>query len=358
MSTIALGMALLMMLKGLSDGTLQQMIDSSVRLGSGHVVLQQDGYLELGGVERHLSREQLERAEQWLASQADNMRVEHVVRRAFASGLASSADGSVGVQIIGTEPQRERHASRFQDALIAGSFLEGEGAGEALLGSGVAERLEAWPGTRVVLMAQGAGGEIESVMVRVSGVIRTGLEELDDALVIMPLAAAQEFLSLGGGVHQVALLLSEERNTVRTAAAGAAALEGIEVLSWQDAHPELVGIIQLVGARDALLYAMILALVAFMVLNTMMMAVLERGREFTLLDALGFTPSKRFSMILAEAFTIAALAAVVGLALGYGAHLYFAHAGIPLEVFFDGDVALAGTTLDPVLYSQLSGARI
>ncbi len=358
MSTIALGVALLMMHKGLSDGALQQMIESTVRLGSGHVLIQDSGYLASGNVERYLRGEQVRDAQRWLDDLGGVPRIEHQVRRVYASGLASSADGAVGVRIIGVEPDHERDASRFYESLVAGRYLAPDDVGEALLGSGVAERLKAEPGARVVLMAQAVDGELESVLVRVAGVVRTGLEELDDALVLMPLATAQDFLALDDGVHQIALVLGEESASGPLAAAGSRHLPGTEVLDWREAHPELLGIIQLVGGRDVLLYTMILALVAFMVLNTMMMAVLERSREFTLLDALGLTPGRRFAMVIAEASVIGVLAIAVGFAIGYGVHLYFATTGVPLTVFFDEDVALAGTTLDPVLYSELSPKRI
>jgi ABC-type lipoprotein release transport system permease subunit len=357
-STIALGAALLMTHKGLSDGALQQMIDSAVGLGSGHVLIQQAEYQETGRVERHLTADQVVRAETWLAEARSQVTVDHVVRRAFASGLASSADGAVGVRIIGTDPERERDASRFYQALADGRYLGAEDRSDALLGRGVADRLKAGPGTRVVLMSQAADGELESALVRVAGIVDTGLEALDDTLVIVPLATAQAFLGLDGGYHQIALVLGDESDSGRLAAAGARHLEGMEILAWPEAHPELVGMIRLVGARDLLLYTMILALVAFMVLNTMMMAVLERSREFTLLDALGLTPLRRFFMVMAEASIIGVLALVVGFVIGFGVHHYLATRGIPIAGLFDNDVTIAGTTLDPVLYSRLSPARI
>jgi ABC-type lipoprotein release transport system permease subunit len=357
-STVALGAALLMTHKGLSDGALQQMIDSTVGLGSGHVLIQAAGYQDSGRIEQHLSADQVRRAQAWLSVESGRVDVAHVVPRVFASGLASSADGAVGVRIIGTDPVRERDASRFREALIDGRYLDADDGGAALLGSGVADRLKAGPGARVVLMAQAADGELESVLVRVAGVVDTGLEPLDDALVIVPLAMAQTFLGLDGGLHQIALVLGDESDSATLAAAGGAHLDGLEVLAWPDAHPELVGMIRLVGARDLLLYAMILALVAFMVLNTMMMAVLERSREFTLLDAVGFTPLRRFFMVMSEASVIGALALAVGFVIGYAAHYYLSTRGIAIAELFDDDVAVAGTMLDPVLYSRLSPARI
>jgi len=99
-------------------------------------------------------------------------------------------------------------------------------------------------------------------------------------------------------------------------------------------------------------------LISFTVLNTLLMSVLERGREFSLLEALGLGPVKRFSMVMAEASLIAALAGFTGLCLGYSVHLYLHVHGLPLDLFYTGDISAAGVVFDPVFYSQLSAARI
>jgi putative ABC transport system permease protein len=358
MSTIALGLVLILWYWGISDGTVQQMIESTARLGSGHVLIQQEGYQDARAIERYLTAEQWRAAEAWLDDARGPAPIEHVTRRAFASGLASSADGSAGVLVIGIDPEQERRASRFFEVLATGRFLEPGDEGQVVLGRGVARRLAAGEDTRVVLMAQSTTGELESLLVRVAGTIRTGLEELDERLVLVPLATAQRLLGLGDGVHQVAVLLADADASETLAAAGRRRLDGMEVLGWPEAHPELVDMVRLLGVRNTFLSLLIFALVAFLVFNTLLMAVMERTRELSLLDAIGLTPARRFAMVMAEATVIATLASALGLGLGYGVHLYFATVGLPVEALFGGDVAMAGTVLDPVLYSHLSGTRV
>ncbi len=99
-------------------------------------------------------------------------------------------------------------------------------------------------------------------------------------------------------------------------------------------------------------------LISFTVLNTLLMSVLERGREFALLHCLGLTPGKRFIMVLVEAFFIAFLSALTGFGMGYGGHLYLSRHGLPLDLFYSGDLSAAGVAFDPVMYSHLSPARI
>jgi putative ABC transport system permease protein len=357
-STIGLGLVLILLFWGISDGTVQQMVESTVRMGSGHVLIQQQGYQQSRASERYLRGEPLRAAERWLEQARAIAPIEHIARRSYASGLASSADGAAGVLIMGIEPGPERPASRFFEMLASGRFLEPADEAQAVLGSGVARRLAVREGDRVVLMAQSTSGELESLLVRVAGTLRTRLEEMDERLVLVPLATAQRLLALGEGLHQIAVVLGEAGASEALAGAGQARLQGMEVLAWPEAHPELVDMVRLLGVRNAFISLLIFTLVAFLVFNTLLMAVMERTRELSLLDAVGLTPARRFAMVMAEGAVIAALGCALGLVLGYAIHWYFATAGLSVEALFSGDVALAGTVLDPVLYSRLSARRI
>jgi len=357
--TISLGLALLLIFFGIGDGGHNQMIEAAVRMGSGHVVIQQREYHTKGGIDRLLDSDQKQRAREWVREMEETFPIQHVLTRTYASGLASSSDGSAGVQIIGIEAQNEKEASRFDDKLIAGNFLDSTSRDEVILGEGVAQRLALEVGEKLVLMAQGAGStEIQSRLVRVKGILRTGLEESDQTLILLPLATSQEFLKLGEGIHQMALLMNNSGPSTQVASLGKERLPSMEVLSWGEAMPELVDFIRIDNGGNYIMNIALFLLIAFTVLNTLLMSVLGRGREFALLHSLGLTPIKRFFMILLEATFMAALSALVGFGIGYGLHLYLHIQGLPLDLFYSGELSAVGVTFDPVIYSDLSAARI
>ena len=357
--TISLGLALLLIFFGLGDGGHNQMIESAVRMGSGHIVIQQKEYHAKGGIERFLDTTQRQRAQEWVAEVESLFPIQHVLMRTYASGLASSADGSAGVQMIGIQPEAEREASEFDDKLTEGEFLDSTSRDQVVLGEGVAHKLALGVGEKLVLMAQAAGSpEIQSQLVRVKGILRTGLEESDQTLILLPLATAQGFLNLGEGVHQIALLMNNSGPSTALANSGKERLPSLEVLSWSEAMPELVDFIRIDDGGNYVMNLVLFLLIAFTVLNTLLMSVLERGREFALLHSLGLTPIKRFCMILFEATFIAALSALVGFGIGYGFHLYLNIHGLPLDLFYSGELSAVGVTFDPVIYSDLSMTRI
>ncbi len=358
--TVALGLALLLISLGLGDGAHKQMIESAVRMGSGHVVIQSSGYQQRGGLERALTSDQVDQVLQWLEqARAEGVPILATSQRTFASGLASSADGSAGVQIIGVQPSVEKSASLFPDRLAEGEFLHDSDENRVLVGRGVARKLELGLGGRMVLMAQAAGtSEIQSRLVRVQGILETGQEELDQILVLAPLATCQEFFHLPGRLHQVAVLLDDYGYSEELARQGGQALAGLEVLSWRSALPELDDFIRVDDGGNYVFYTFLFLLIGFMVLNTLLMSVLERRREFSLLDALGLPAARRFILVLLEALFIALLASLAGFALAYPLHLYFERHGLPLDAFNMSEFSAAGVAFEPVMYSDLSVWRI
>ncbi len=358
-ATVSAGLALLLVSIGLGDGAHEQMIDSAVGFGSGHVVFQSPGYQATGRADRMLDEAAEQRALNWIESVRSRFGVRHVVVRCFCSGLAASASDAAGVLAIGIDPAAEQSASAFADKIVEGSFPDAADGRQSVLGEGVARKLGLKLGERMVLTAQAAGGkEIESTLLRMGGVFRSGIEDLDHSLILVPITTIQHFLRMHGGIHQVAVVLADSRRSEAMASAGQRALPGLEVLSWKQALPELRDFILVDDAGNYLFNFGVFILIAFLVLNTLLMSVLERGREFGLLEALGLTPRLKFAMILLEAALIAGVSCVAGLAVGYAGHSYFRIYGLSMDRFYSGDITAAGVAFDPVIRSSLSATRM
>ena len=355
-SGIALGLGFLLTMLGLGDGSHLQMIDATVRMGSGHVLIQAPGYQRRRGVETVVPGTEAERAATWARSRSG---VIAILPRAHASALLSSADGSTGVMLSGVDPGVEVTVSRFPARVTRGRFLEPRDRNAAVIGSGVARLLNARTGSRVVAMAQGAGGgEVRSALFTVVGLLETGLDEIDQGLMLVPLRALQEFLDLGDGVHHIALILSDQAQSGPRAREARRAFPDLEVLTWAEADPQLDAAIRMDDGGHYLMNGIFFVIIGFMVLNTLLMSVLERRRELVLLGALGLSPRRRLAMVLAEAVMLSALAVLAGLGLGLGAEAYFRIHGLPLAWFTERGLETAGVMLDPIMYAYLSIGRI
>jgi putative ABC transport system permease protein len=355
-SGVALGLGFLLMMLGLGDGSHLQMIDATVRMGSGHVLLQAPEYQRRGGVEMILPAATVQRVTAWAHAQPG---VQVVLPRAFASALLSSADGATGVRLIGVDASAEAAVSRFPAQVTHGRFVQPADRNAAVIGSGVAHLLKARVGSRVVAMAQGArGGEVRSTLLSVVGILHTGLDEVDHALVLLPLRTAQEFLELDSGLHQIALMLDDQAHADVRASAARLTFPELDTLTWAQAEPQLEAAIKIDDAGHYLVNGIFFVIIGFMVLNTLLMSVLERRRELALVGALGLSPRRRLVMVLIETVMLAAVAITAGVGLGFGVHTYFRIHGLPLAWFTEGGLETAGVMIEPIMYSSLSAARI
>ena len=379
---LGLGLALFLLSLGLGDGGHEQMIVNGIKLGGGHVVIQAEGYQRSQSQDLLLPAHVLSTVGQ--ALRAD--RALHSINpRLLASGLLSSAANASGVGIVGVEPRAEQIVSLIPQRIIEGSYLDGKQSSGLVLGSELAKKLRVRIGSKVVLMAQAVrpgvdkgddadhtqqaasqhpngvvGGEIQSALFRVVGIFHTGLREVDAYLVHLTLPETQLFLGAGESVNQIAVFLRQDSAAMPMADALRTQFSPteIEVLTWRQALAELARFVWLDDAFNYVMNGIILVMVALGVLNTMLMAVLERRYELGVCAAVGLQPTQLLTLVMYESVLLIALRLVFGLSLGLGGHRYFATYGLDMRVFTETDIPIAGTVFDPILYSSLSYARI
>jgi len=367
---LGLGLTLLLVSLGLLDGSQEQMVDNAVRFGSGHLVIQAQGYQDTGALELLLPAPAVSTAREFLHSDA----LKHVVRgvspRLLASGLLSSAANASGVSMMGVIPQEERTVSLIPQRIVEGSYLHDDQQSGVVIGTELASKLGVKTGSKVVLMIQAvqppgteatdaSGGETQSAALRVTGIFRTGIQEIDAHIIQVPLPEAQALLGVPGRVTQMAVLLDRKDDSLMVARGLRKQLTGarVEVLTWRESMPALVQLILLDQSFNYVMNGVVLAMVGLGILNTILMRVLERRYEFGLCLALGLRPRQLAVMVVGESLALTAISLALGLVLGLSAQHYFATAGLDLRWFFKSSLPTA-LVFDPIIYSRLSVARI
>ena len=372
LTALALGLGLTMLLisLGLLDGSHEQMVGNGVRFGSGHVVIQAQGYQDTGSPELLLPAPIVSTTGEFLHSEA----LKHVVRgvspRLLASGLLSSAANASGVSMMGVIPKEERAVSLIPQRIVEGNYLNDDQQSGVVIGAELARNLAVKIGSKVVFMTQAVqprgtkatdagGGEMQSTLLRVTGIFRTGVQAIDAHVIQLPLPEAQALLGVTDRVTQVAVLLEREGDSLMVARALRKQLTGapVEVLPWRESMPPLAQLFLLDEAFNYVMNGVVLAMVGLGILNTILMRVLERRYEFGLCSALGLRPVQLAVMIIGESLALTAISLALGLVLGLSAQHYFATAGLDLRWFFHSSLPTA-LVFDPIIYSRLSLTRI
>ncbi len=367
---LGLGLTLLLVSLGLLDGSQQQMVANAVRFGTGDVVIQAQGYQDSASLELLLPTGVVSRTRDFLHTEA----LKHVMRgmspRLLASGLLSSAANASGVSLMGVIPNEERTVSLIPQRIVEGKYLNDGQQSGVVIGAELASKLAVKVGSKVVLMTQevqppgtkaagAGGGEMQSTLLRVSGIFRTGIQAIDAHVIQLPLPEAQALLGVPGRVTQVAVLLEREGESLRVARGLRKQFKGVpvEILPWRESMPGVAQLFLLDEAFNYVMNGVVLAMVGLGILNTIFMRVLERRYEFGLCSALGMRPVQLAVMIIGESLALTAISLVLGLVLGLSVQHYFATAGLDLRWFFKSSLPTA-LVFDPIIYSRLSLTRI
>ena len=353
-SAMALGLALLMFSRSLADGGHEDWINAGVRMGSGHILIQAPGHRESGSLDDRLASDQADASLAALGRLEGPLAPLAITVRLSTNGLASSASSAIPAVIQGVDPEIESGFSHIVDKLSDGRYLEADDRLAAYVGAGMAARLGLSLGSRFVLTAQSTGGEIEGQLVRVVGVFRTGLAEVDESLVHIPIATARSWLSAEGAVTTVGAILSGSRIVPDVVHKLEADLEehDVRVLSWREAYPELDAAVRIDDYGDFIFHGILFSIVGLAVLNTVLMSVLYRKREFGVLQALGLTPGETGLVVFVEGLLLTALAGVVGIIFGLAITWVFFRDGLDFSALLDQEFTFSGIVMDTVVVPE------
>ena len=358
-SAMTFGLAVLMWSKAINDGGHESWVTSAVRIGTGHVAIQTPGFAKSGSLADRLSAEQLAAAESALRAPEVAPLVRAAAPRLVVSGLASSANGAAPVQIAGVDPAAEATFSMVAGSAVGGAFLAPGDRIAAYVGADLARRLALGVGSRLVLTAQAANGEITGQLVRVVGTFKSGLPAIDEGLVYVPIATVRAWLGTPGAATTLAVLLRSSQASARVARVLRQRLSpGVGALTWREAAPELDSAIRI---DDWSGYAFLLILgiiVALAIVNAVLMSVLNRRREFGVLQALGLTRRETSLVVFVEGVVLSAVSGVLGMIIGFGVTWLLWRHGLDFSALMKGDITFAGAVISPIIVPEFRTSQV
>jgi ABC-type lipoprotein release transport system permease subunit len=245
----------------------------------------------------------------------EELGTDEVAARASAFALVSSADRSYGLQISGVESEYEAKVSSLPGLIKEGRFLGDANAEEIVIGRVLARNLQVGVGDELTFIGSGRDGSFAAAVVSIVGIFESGMPDLDRSFAEVPLEFFQDVFSMDGAGHSVVImapgLIQVGQTTDRTRALLPAGSD-LVVHDWDALIPGLKQAIQADFTSAWFMYGILIILVAFSVLNTQLMSVLERTKEFGIVMSLGVTPGRLGRLVILET----ALMGSVGLALG------------------------------------------
>lgn len=341
---VGIGLALLILMASVIEGEMGSAIESAIHLQSGHIQVRSATYNEN---KSSLKWEDLVENPDQIASQIAALPpVSVATPRLYASGFLSAGNDSAGVRIVGIEPASEANAP-YRDGVISGSYLTADDREGILLGKPAAEKLKLKVGDQVGLSVNTSNGNVDQQTFIVRGIYTTNTWGYDNVTVFLPLAKAQAITQTENHASTIFVLL---KNTADTQVViDTLKTSKLKVLTWKDLNTLIVGWESMANSYIGILYMIILAITASVIINTLIMSVYERTREIGILSAIGMRGGGIMTLFLVESSLLAIGGVILGLVIGVLSTLYFNRFG-----FYIGNMGLTNIMVTDTIYAKLT----
>lgn len=350
--TIAFGVFLSVTFTASGDYSYTNMINVSATMGYGHVTIEPAGYNMTPSLNKRIDGVTAIRRKTLSLPE-----IKQATVRVTGQAMFASAVKSVGGMFIGVDPKQEKpETNLFIRSIVKGAMFEGTNGRGVVIGTKMAEKLNLRIGKKLVYTLTDVNGEIVSQIARVVGIFKTGVAEVDGSMALLPIDKIRStLLYTKDEATMVTIIIDDQRKAdevkelVQKSIGGA----GLDVLTWKETQADMAGLIAIDRSMNYLFQFLVGLMIAAGILNTIMMAALERKHEFGVMMAIGLSPWKLFALMVTESFWLGLLGLVLGVIITAPWFYYMSNFGINLSGLMEEGTDIGGVLLDPVMKFRL-----
>lgn len=329
LGAIAFACLVLVFMLSFQFGCYEAMINTSVKISTGHLQVQAEGYLKDREIHQAID------SPSDLAKILDSTPgIEAWTIRSNAFALVSSARRTTGVLISAIDPEKEKRVSTMAALVRKGTFFDKNKPYGTLIGERLARNLGVTTGDELTLLGQGKDGSVAASVMTVQGIFESGVEDMDRNVLLMNLADFNDIFTMDGAIHLAVITVSSLK-TVSTVKKNLSkrlnTIDHLRVYDWMEILPGLLQSIQMDLVSGSIMYLILVIVVAFSIFNTFLMSIFERTREFGVMMAFGTTPGRLMRLVMLESAAITVFGIVLGMILGSLVTLYYQSHGIYIE---------------------------
>lgn len=348
---VTLGLFGTLFLIALSNGMVEQKISDSIHNEISHIQVHNPEFLQDNSLKFHISN-----SDSIISMVSGIPGVAGVTGRIKTTAMASTASTGTGIIINGIDTSSEKRVTRISQLLIDGTcFEKGSRTPQILISYKLASKLKARMGSKIVITIQNMQGDLVYGLFRVTGIYKTSNGMFDEANVFVQKSDLADLTGFDPATStEIAILMEKTEETGTAVKMLEQALPGLSVLPWNILEPTLKMLSSMMDQMSYFLLAIILAAMAFGIVNTMLMSILERTREIGMLMAVGMNRSKIFRMIMLETIYLALVGTAAGVAVSALTIQLTARNGINFAKWAEGFESLGYSALVyPSIYSSL-----
>lgn len=323
------------------QGMSEQQIYSVIHTETGNIQLNQPGFLL-----NHDIQIQVENADSVLAVIKSMPGVAAASAIIQVPAMASTASGSSGIMVNGIEPANQEKVSDISKMLVEGDYFKSDRSNMVVIGQQLADKLKVKLHSRIVLTLQTTAGDIIYGAFKVTGIFRTHNSDFDKQMIFVRANDIRQLTGFQSGAASIiTVLLQKTDDTKQITASLQKQFPAMQVQSYIQLSPMIEVLSGTMMQVTLIFVGIILIALAFGIINTMLMAVLDRTREIGMLLSIGMKPSKVFGMIMLETIFLSLTGAVIGVLVSIATISWFGKTGINLSIVGEGFNALGYSSI-------------
>lgn len=352
LTAVVIGVWSMILLGSLMRGMESEMVRDGVATLTGSIQIHQKDYLNDPVVEN--SMDSVEPLEKTLKEVLPAKAV--YAKRIRVNVVASNARHSTGITLVGIEPEKEAKISFIGKGIRDGRFFKEDDKNKIIVGAAFLKQFNTKIGNKLIIMAQDTNNQIASKAFRIVGVYRANLETVEKQYLFVPIRDADNMLKLGDAVSEISILLpqldihAKKEGDLAERLKTAFNDQNLTIKTWKELLPIMKAYLDMSDFFLYIWYLVVFIAMGFGIVNTTLMAIFERMREFGLMKALGMKPLQIIKGVLTEAFFLLLMGIALGSMTGFASVAVIAQNGIDLSSLAAG-VEMWG--MPRVLYPEI-----
>ncbi len=340
---LGIGLALLLLMASVISGEMRYSMETAVKLQSGHLQVRAKTYDE---VKNSLAFEDLISDPEEVASRIKSLeQVDEATPRLIASGIIANKNETNGIRLFGIDPSSSANKA-FQEEILSGEFIKPDDRSGIMIGHALADKMNLVTGDTVNVMANTSNGDVDQQMFTIRGIFTTRTPSFDDYTVLLPIEKARALTKTEGRASLIYVLLhdAEQADIVRNALQ----TDQLDIVTYLEMNDLILQMEEFSRSYMVVIYLIVLAITATVIVNTLIMSVFERTREIGILSAIGMKGPQIMSMFFFESSFLAIGGIIAGLIIG-GLMVYYAST----VGFYFGDVGSTGLMIGERIYAYM-----
>ena len=329
--SIVLGIWAGLFLMAMTLGLNEQRMSGAINTYLSHIQIHNPNFKE-----NHKLNHYIKDTDRLIKAIKEEKAIKAYAKRIVAYGMITNANGSKGIELLGIQPKQEKQLTTISKHLTQGTYFTEFKKNSAVIGEKLAQKLHLKIRSKIVVTLQDFDGNLTSALFRVEGIFKTNSSVFDEGTLFVRLQDLDKSIGMQGRVHEIAIIGNSMDAVEKIKQHLTSKIRLSKVESWDEISPELGYAQKMMSSMVFIFMGIVLLALAFSIINTMLMAVLERKKELGMLMAVGMNKKRLFTMISFETLFIVLIATPIGILLSYLSIGYFNEHGINLSAVASG----------------------